>query len=634
MADTETIGLIINVQSQNAAALEKISGQLSNIGKSSEKAAGSASKGVTAFQTLGKSFVFLNQGLEASKKAFRLFEQTVVSSIAKALDFRDATDPGKRAITEFGREVEVTQARLGDMFVPLLVGVAKAVTPILKAFQNWISLNRELIQSDIIKWVATLSLALTSTLGAAVNVVSGIWLGLKLTVIGVLMDIAKGLEIITAPLDLLPDSFQAALGPLANMSATFGDFFEHQKKEAGQAIQDWKDQNKAVEGLNLAVADVIGTAEHLAGSFKDASQKGRKTSAERAAAFAKEKKELEELDKIFQESAKRAANANAEHDKEVATAREKFRAAESAALEASYAYQVQLDREKNAAIEQGLDQQKEALDEFLSDTENSARDRAAAIVQAMDALKNVDLPNDKIEERQKELKKLLRSTNKEIARETAESYRKVGSIISSTLGDALSNVIDGTFNAVDILKGLAKSVIKLLVDIAAQSIVSSLIQQSANEAVAEAAVTSNARTAASAAFAANIGIPFIGPIVAAAAAVAAFAAASAFAAGGLVEGGTPGKDSVPAMLTPGEYVLPTHVVESIRAGRPPSKQAHYSSGGMVSARGGSGGSSGGSPVQQNFMMFTSSRAQFNKVYRDNFIPATQRLKRNRVIKAG
>lgn len=37
----------------------------------------------------------------------------------------------------------------------------------------------------------------------------------------------------------------------------------------------------------------------------------------------------------------------------------------------------------------------------------------------------------------------------------------------------------------------------------------------------------------------------------------------AFAQGGLVYGGTPGKDSVPALLTPGEYVLNTRAVERI-----------------------------------------------------------------------
>jgi hypothetical protein len=45
------------------------------------------------------------------------------------------------------------------------------------------------------------------------------------------------------------------------------------------------------------------------------------------------------------------------------------------------------------------------------------------------------------------------------------------------------------------------------------------------------------------------------------------AAATGMAEGGLVSGGTPGRDSVPALLMPGEFVLPTHVVSQIGVDR-------------------------------------------------------------------
>ena len=61
------------------------------------------------------------------------------------------------------------------------------------------------------------------------------------------------------------------------------------------------------------------------------------------------------------------------------------------------------------------------------------------------------------------------------------------------------------------------------------------------------------------------GIPFVGPALAVAAAASFVAAGLAnvaqiegvsFAAGGLVQGGVPGIDSVPSMLMPGELVVP------------------------------------------------------------------------------
>jgi TP901 family phage tail tape measure protein len=56
--------------------------------------------------------------------------------------------------------------------------------------------------------------------------------------------------------------------------------------------------------------------------------------------------------------------------------------------------------------------------------------------------------------------------------------------------------------------------------------------------------------------------------------------------GGLVTGGVSGRDSVRAMLTPGEYVLNKSTVDSIRQGKPPSTPGRYAKGGMVTAGGG------------------------------------------------
>jgi hypothetical protein len=57
-------------------------------------------------------------------------------------------------------------------------------------------------------------------------------------------------------------------------------------------------------------------------------------------------------------------------------------------------------------------------------------------------------------------------------------------------------------------------------------------------------------------------IPFVGPILAPVAAAAGFLAAMAFEQGGIVPG-TGSGDVVPAMLTPGEGVVPKGVMEGL-----------------------------------------------------------------------
>ena len=54
-----------------------------------------------------------------------------------------------------------------------------------------------------------------------------------------------------------------------------------------------------------------------------------------------------------------------------------------------------------------------------------------------------------------------------------------------------------------------------------------------------------------------------------------------FSRGGLVTGGVPGRDSVRALLQPGEFVLPKPTVDAIRQGQPPATPGRYATGGMV-----------------------------------------------------
>lgn len=100
-----------------------------------------------------------------------------------------------------------------------------------------------------------------------------------------------------------------------------------------------------------------------------------------------------------------------------------------------------------------------------------------------------------------------------------------------------------------------------------------------------------------------------------------------FAQGGLVTGGTPGKDSVSALLMPGEYVLNKSTVDSIRRGAPPKSPGMYASGGMVTA----GGSLGGSsvifqPIIQTLALPNSVQNQ--RYYRDTVSRTRQRLNKN------
>jgi ATPase subunit of ABC transporter with duplicated ATPase domains len=108
---------------------------------------------------------------------------------------------------------------------------------------------------------------------------------------------------------------------------------------------------------------------------------------------------------------------------------------------------------------------------------------------------------------------------------------------------------------------------------------SSMISNSLEAALMEVAhektaQLAHAEAAAAAAWHSMSNIPVIGPALGAAAAAATFAGAMAFQEGGIVPGTGVG-DIVPAMLEPGEGVIPKSLMESMKNGNGGAPSNHY-----------------------------------------------------------
>jgi hypothetical protein len=108
-----------------------------------------------------------------------------------------------------------------------------------------------------------------------------------------------------------------------------------------------------------------------------------------------------------------------------------------------------------------------------------------------------------------------------------------------------------------------------------------------------------------------------------------------FASGGHVTGGIPGRDSVPAVLTPGEFVLPVDVVDSIRRGKaPPSRK--YAAGGPVDAATSPNYTNGNAPPPQQVIVVRNeqhffapfTQTQFQRQQRDVVDPVVRRMRKN------
>ncbi len=160
---------------------------------------------------------------------------------------------------------------------------------------------------------------------------------------------------------------------------------------------------------------------------------------------------------------------------------------------------------------------------------------------------------------------------------SAQIATSASAAMGQAIGMAMATSIQEAKTLEQTMKAVGISMIEVMLDVAQQ-----MIMAAAAKSAAEA-------------YSSQAGIPVIGPILGVAAAGAAFAFVRAYLSklkgmeeGGWVTGGTPGKDSVPIMAMPGEYVLSVPMVRQLQGmlgGRPSSGPA-FAQGGLVGAGGG------------------------------------------------
>ena len=199
------------------------------------------------------------------------------------------------------------------------------------------------------------------------------------------------------------------------------------------------------------------------------------------------------------------------------------------------------------------------------------------------------------EEQRKEKQIAALEASRAAAEQTANMMIDAGSDIGSAFVHAFGAAEEGTDKFAEGMKAASEAAV-----MAAISAMEKIVMAHAAEAAAGAASS-------------QAGIPIVGPALAAAAAAMMFGIVKGFIAmgfegmaeGGLVTGGIPNRDSVPALLMPGEVVIPKKDVEN----------------------GARNGGKGGTTI--NVQMDTkipTNKAELNKFVRQSIVPALRDLK--------
>lgn len=628
------VALTIEMKTAGGQQIGQLTVNLKGLDDASKKAASSGEKTSASLEKIAKSFLgFLK--LSLAVKAVKELGQAFQALISNSLAMQSSGSPLVAQFEAAATKIKVSAASIAGAALPAIDGMATAAADALGEIADFVNTNRELIATDIVKWAVDSGRAIISGVAVAATLanksIHGLqmgWYSLKAAAMGTLaeMERREGGKNAEANAKLFQESADRALG---SASATVREMERYDKTIDDLVSKAGGYLNKAEKiGLQTAKAkprfsDPEGDAAAMAAKEREiaryielatkATTQEKALNASTLAWFAlNEQKKMT----IAGETASAAiARQEAIADKiravnELETQlQNKFQAKYIADLGARADAQADFAEKLRGLRQSQAEYQAELEGKKASDTRTAP---SSFITNMMAASKAKSFMGPKTEEQTEKDKKTL----EDYAESVKGLAQEIGSGIANIMGQAIASIADGSKSALQALGGMLGGIISMMGQM--------LIQ------LGTAALVASALSA----------IPFFAPLVggpgAAAAGVAAIAAGALMVAagaglnsaigmetGGLVLGGSPNFDSVPALLQRGEYVVPAaQVRQNVAAGRAPDDSG--------SSRGGGAGAGVTiSVTQQSFVPGT--KADFNRQVRDAVLPSIRQLARQGLL---
>jgi hypothetical protein len=463
------VGLIITAEDKAATVLKTIGATGAASLDKVRKGAAAAGK---AFSVMGAAATALNQAMELGKKGIEIFRMAIGDTIATALEFRKENDPVIKQFETLANNASVLRARLGDVLIPIVQGLADAFNRTGNTVVDFINTNRKLIATNITVFLADTARILIEGIAVGVIAVSRAWTG--------------WLEIINL-VKFAVNSF-------------FGFVIEKQ-------------------------AEMLGLMKKVAGFFND----------DLAAAIGRAEDAARGLNAEFQNSAD--DNIKAVQDQVAAQdeLEKKILKAGKVATEFVGEAQIAIEKRIQASIAGTTQRRTESTDSAISNIDRLLAKRAQDAEMQLQLDETVARQIDANLEANKQRTQALAQT------------------ISGELASSIEGVIQGTKTMGEAYKDFAAVALTELIKFAIASITT-------------ASATGGANAAASSASAGPAGV-VAAPFVAATMVAFIKGFLTEFQFGGVVQGGTPNRDSVPALLTPGERVLTQRQNAAFEAGQ-------------------------------------------------------------------
>lgn len=345
--------------------------------------------------------------------------------------------------------------------------------------------------------------------------------------------------------------------------------------------------------LTAGLSDSVTAASKLIGKTKEEIETEKKLSEQRRADAA-EQQSRARLDAA--ETRKREARI-----KELAAAQEAAAKKEARDVE-------EAERRKRIAAEKTAEARKRFIDETAAWI---TRKRIKEINDQLALEESIAIASDKKNQERMENERKAVADALAADRQRIQSATAAAQQIGTQFGNMFVALAQGGEESEKVVARTFLNMGKQAIDTALQMIMAEVAKGSA------------------AAISAHAGIPFVGVALGLAAASAVASAILSFvnfAEGGIVTGGTPGKDSVPAMLMPGEMVIPADITAGLlKAARQPGGTHTMAAGGIVKAGGTAQIVVHHAPTFQ--LLEVPNSAQVQRMVRDSFFPVIGDLNR-------
>lgn len=235
-----------------------------------------AAKAAAAAKGIVGNMANFNAMLSIGRKAFQLASMAFRAVTTAALDQRAATDQQKKDWLELTRTVQTFLGLIGDILIPILLGVADAFRSDAKAAASFLSTQKEMIGADIVGWFERMALILTKGVATGLVLVTKAWSGWQEIVAVTNGLVSKGFEIMLAGFaktwgvaerfaafvgqDGIAASFSGVRHEAELFSETFGESADKAFAETARIVAGQEDLEAKIREVAAAVEGKIGQA--------------------------------------------------------------------------------------------------------------------------------------------------------------------------------------------------------------------------------------------------------------------------------------------------------------------------------------------------------------------------------------